>query len=158
MDEKLHLIPNFSQEAGGSQQCPADKHGQELFTEAGIAFPCGPCRRAGFTFEDAEAVISGSGGDDGEGDWAFDAYRQRRDREVERLLSWVDAHGLWMEPRTLGGARRSGMEHFILPLQDSEGTVKRLVKLTKGDSFGFLPICDDASYSPDDWFPPRSAV
>lgn len=131
---------------------------QNLVTEAGIAFPCGPCRRAGVAFSDAEAVISGGCGDDGEGDWTFDAYCQRRDREVASLLPWIEAHDLWIEPRTLGGARKAGMEHLILPLQDSEGTVRRVVKLTKGDSFGLLPISDDASYSPDNWFPPRPAT
>jgi hypothetical protein len=50
------------------------------------------------------------------------------------------------------------MEHLILNLEDSERTVVRVAKLTKGDFFGFLPICDDASYLPDQWFPLRSAT
>jgi hypothetical protein len=139
-------------------QRPVDEQCERLVTEAGIAFPGGPCRRAVITFSDAEAVIRGGGVDDGDGDWAFNAYRQRRDREVESLLPWIDAQGLWIEPQVLTSARKAGMEHLILPLQDSEGTVRRVVKLTKADSFGLLPICDDASYSPDEWFPPRSAT
>lgn len=131
---------------------------QNLVTEAGIAFPIGPCHRAGVTFADAEAVIRRDCGDDGEGDWALDAYRQRRDREVASFLPWIETHDLWIEPQVLSGARRAGMEHLIFPLQDTEGTVRRVVKLTKSESFGFLPTCDDASYEPDEWFPPRPAT
>lgn len=137
---------------------PQGEVGCSLVTEVGIAFPTGPCRRAGVTFSDAEAVIRRGCGDDGEGDWALNAYRERRDREVASLLSWIEAHGLWIEPQVLSGARRGGVEHLILNLDDSERKVVRVAKLTKGESFGFLPTCDDASYSPDNWFPPQPAT
>lgn len=130
-----------------------------LATEAGIAFPAGLCRRAGISFADAEAVACRGGGDDGDDDWALDAYRQCRDRQVAALKPWVDDLALWIEPGLLTSARRGGMEHLILPLCDpADGAVTRLVKLTKGEAFGFTPTCDDASSSPDDWFPPRPAT
>lgn len=88
---------------------------QSLVTETGLAFPSGPCRRAGITFSDAEAVISGGCGDDGDGDWTLDAYRQRRDREVAVVMPWADAQGLWIDPEMLNEARKAGMEHLILP-------------------------------------------
>ena len=131
---------------------------KELVTEAGIAFPVGPCRRAGISFRDAEAVISSSSGDDGEGDWSLDAYRRQRDRQIAGLLPWIIENGLWIDSQILSGSRRAGMEHLILLLQDSMGTVQRVAKLTKGEAFGFLPDCDDASPMPEEWFPLRPAT
>jgi hypothetical protein len=140
------------------KQHQAIRSSLDLYSETGLTFPTGPCCSRGFTFADAEAVIAGSGGDDGDGDWAPHAYCYRRDQEVERLLPWIDAKGLWLQTESLRSGRRAGLEHFIAPLRDVEGSVCRVVKFTKGGSFGFIPVCDDASANSDLWFPLHPAT
>ena len=40
-----------------------------------------------------------------------------------------------------------------MKLLTADRKVSRLLKMTKGESFGFTPTCDDASPFPREWFP-----
>ena len=114
-------------------------------------------RRRAVDFADAAAVVEGSLGDDAEGSWTRDAFDRRRDAEVACLARWADEAGLWLPDGSLSERVRGRMEHDILRIGEP---VSRIVKITNGPKFGFIPYCDPMLVSGmvGDWFELRAGT
>lgn len=102
-------------------------------------------------FANAEAVVSGSLGDEGTDAWTPVGFARRRDLEIGILSAWADALGLWMPDSAMQGIERGRMEHDLIYV----GTPPvRVVKLTRSQRYGFYPHADPSLVSGmvSDWF------
>ena len=73
------------------------------------------------------------------------------------LSDWADAFGLWLPDEVMTGIERGRMEHDLI----YEGRPpERVMKLTRGQRFGFLPYADPALVSGmvSDWFGLRAGT
>lgn len=70
-------------------------------------------------------------------------------REVERLSSWADESGGWVDPATLGQWFRGRREHDLF----GEGSGGHIFKITRGVGFGLIPEAREVvSGYVSDWF------
>lgn len=90
----------------------------------------------GRDFLDAEAIAACSSSPYGKEPWSPNAFERQRDLEVGRLTAWAEEHHLWVSEEILNLRRRGGSEHDLVLIGDPVHTV---IKITKGNCFGFFP-------------------
>jgi hypothetical protein len=93
----------------------------------------------------------GSAGDEGADAWTPVAFGHRQDLEISVLSAWAEDHGLWMPDFAMAGIERGRMEHDLIYVGSPP---RRVMKVTRGQKFGFYPHIDPALVSgmPSDWF------
>jgi hypothetical protein len=108
-------------------------------------------------FADAEAVVSGSLGDEGTDAWTPVEFSRRRDLEIGVLTKWVEENGLWIPVELKLQIEPGRTEHNLIYIGIPP---KRVMKFTKGQRFGFVPFVDPTLVSGlvSDWFPLRPAT
>lgn len=127
---------------------------QQAEHSAGRAFAGSQSSRS-VHFADAEAFIVSSLGDDLTDDPSQSAYLSRWKLETDCLSKWAEDLNLWVPDKVLAQRGKGRREHDLILIEDPEtGSVQRVMKLTKGQRSGFLPVCDRSlvSSTVSDWF------